>query len=174
MLTVHFPCSPCMSISCGDGHATTQGHKVSRAYTDWIRLNRLLRGTAHAFAALPDAAPSAQLQGAVWSCVLNDPALLCATGSADFTARVWDACSGTQMHEFSHPHIVRSTNFSHLGNKLATGCEFSLWTRLAGMHSARHTCGAWGDHMAVACGYDYIGRIRPMPDAAHVWYVSIR
>lgn len=62
-------------------------------------------------------------QGAVWSCVLNQPALLCATGSADFTARVWDACSGTQLHEFAHPHIVRCTSFSHDTNKLATGGE---------------------------------------------------
>jgi len=59
-------------------------------------------------------------KGAVWSCVLNHPALLCATGSADFTARVWDACSGNQLHEFAHSHIVRTTAFSH-GNKLATG-----------------------------------------------------
>jgi serine-threonine kinase receptor-associated protein len=63
------------------------------------------------------------VQGAVWSHVMNEPALLCATGSADFTARVWDACSGLQMHEFSHPHIVRSCNFSKHNNMLATGCE---------------------------------------------------
>lgn len=62
-------------------------------------------------------------KGAVWSCVLNTPALLCATASADFTARVWDACSGTQLHEFSHPHIVRTACFSHHSNKLATGCH---------------------------------------------------
>lgn len=61
------------------------------------------------------------LQGAVWSCVLNQPALLCATGSADFSARVWDACSGSQVHELPHKHIVRATAFSHNTNKLATG-----------------------------------------------------
>lgn len=60
-------------------------------------------------------------KGAVWSCVLNQPALLCATGSADFSARVWDACSGTQLHEFQHAHIVRTVAFSHIANKLATG-----------------------------------------------------
>lgn len=59
-------------------------------------------------------------KGAVWSCVLNSPALLCATGSADFSARVWDACTGMQLHEFQHNHIVRTCAFSH-GNKLATG-----------------------------------------------------
>lgn len=61
-------------------------------------------------------------KGAVWSCVLNEPALLCATGSADFSARVWDACSGHQLHEFQHSHIVRGVAFSHgNSNKLATG-----------------------------------------------------
>jgi len=65
-------------------------------------------------------------KGAVWSCVLNEPALLCATGSADFSARVWDACSGGQLQEFVHPHIVRSVNFSHHSNKLATGCADKL------------------------------------------------
>eukprot|EP00798_Chlamydomonas_sp_ICE-L_P018675 gene18675-25193_t len=59
-------------------------------------------------------------KGCVWSCVLNGPALLCATGSADFSARVWDACTGTQLHGFQHKHIVRSTAFSH-GSKLTTG-----------------------------------------------------
>lgn len=62
-------------------------------------------------------------QGAVWSCVLNESALLCATASADFSARVWDACSGTQLHEFAHSHIVRTAAFPHHSNKLATGCE---------------------------------------------------
>lgn len=62
-------------------------------------------------------------KGAVWSCVLNEPALLCATGSADFSARVWDACSGIQQHEFEHPHIVRTTAFAHHGSMLATGCH---------------------------------------------------
>eukprot|EP00798_Chlamydomonas_sp_ICE-L_P012499 gene12499-15713_t len=59
-------------------------------------------------------------KGAVWSCTLNRPGLLCATGSADFSARVWDACTGTQLHEFAHNHIVRGTAWSP-DNKLATG-----------------------------------------------------
>lgn len=60
-------------------------------------------------------------KGAVWSCVLDTPALKCATGSADFTARIWDACGGTQLHEFQHGHIVRCVNFSHDTTKLVTG-----------------------------------------------------
>lgn len=59
-------------------------------------------------------------KGAVWACVLNQQALLCATASGDFSARIWDACSGNQLHELPHSHIVRSAAFSH-ANKLATG-----------------------------------------------------
>lgn len=62
------------------------------------------------------------LQGAVWACVLDTPALKCATGSGDFSARLWDACGGNQLHEFQHNHIVRTVNFSFQNsNKLATG-----------------------------------------------------
>jgi len=60
-------------------------------------------------------------KGAVWSCTLNKAALLCATGSADFSARLWDACSGNQLHEWQHNHIVRSTAFASDSSKLATG-----------------------------------------------------
>lgn len=62
-----------------------------------------------------------RVQGAVWSCTLNKAALLCATGSADFSARLWDACSGNQLHEWQHNHIVRSTAFASDSSKLATG-----------------------------------------------------
>mmetsp|Transcript_32652 Transcript_32652/g.82857 ORF Transcript_32652/g.82857 Transcript_32652/m.82857 type:complete len:317 (-) Transcript_32652:475-1425(-) len=60
-------------------------------------------------------------KGAVWSCVLNQPALLAATGSADFTAKIWDACTGNELHSFQHNHIVRCTAFAHGSNRLATG-----------------------------------------------------
>ena len=52
-------------------------------------------------------------KGAVWSCVLNDTALLAATASADFTARVWNAITGDELHQFQHKHIARSVSFAH-------------------------------------------------------------
>ncbi|KAK9808918.1 hypothetical protein WJX72_006420 [[Myrmecia] bisecta] len=60
-------------------------------------------------------------KGAVWSCVLNDTAVLAATGSADYSARLWDALSGDQTHEWEHPGIVRSVHFAHRSPKLVTG-----------------------------------------------------
>lgn len=60
-------------------------------------------------------------KGAVWSCVLDTPALKCATGSADFSARIWDACAGNQLHEFQHKHIVRCVSFSYDTTRLVTG-----------------------------------------------------
>lgn len=62
-------------------------------------------------------------KGAVWSCVLNDPALLAATASADFSARVWNAITGDELHKFDHKHVVRSVAFSHgeSSAQLATG-----------------------------------------------------
>jgi serine-threonine kinase receptor-associated protein len=94
----------------GDWYGTFVGHKVREpsspdlqpdSSTASPRLPSLLtqsmsRSGCSKMPTCKEVAPgSIQLQGAVWSAVMNPPALLCATGSADFTARVWDACTGT-------------------------------------------------------------------------------
>ena len=60
------------------------------------------------------------MQGAVWQCILNKPALLAATASADFSARIWDAVSGDVKHTFPDAHIVRSVHFSQDSHHLLT------------------------------------------------------
>lgn len=59
-------------------------------------------------------------KGAVWQCVLNEPALLAATASADFSARIWDAVSGDVIHTFPDDHIVRSVHFNQDSKNLLT------------------------------------------------------
>ena len=50
-------------------------------------------------------------KGAVWSARLADDATLAATGSADFTARVWDTFTGETLATLEHNHIVRAVAF---------------------------------------------------------------
>lgn len=92
-------------------------------------------------------------QGAVWSCVLDKGALKCATGSGDFSARVWDACSGTQLHQFTHDHIVRSVNFSHSSSLLATGGRWDLLhlTAKIGSQTSRFVSACNQTHVVYQC-----------------------
>ncbi|EEF33035.1 serine-threonine kinase receptor-associated protein [Ricinus communis] len=60
-------------------------------------------------------------KGAVWSCCLDTNALRAASGSADFTAKVWDALTGDVLHSFEHKHIVRASAFSEDTHLLLTG-----------------------------------------------------
>jgi serine-threonine kinase receptor-associated protein len=62
-------------------------------------------------------------KGAVWNSRLSVDAALCATGSADFSAVVWDTYSGVALHKLDHHHIVRAVAFPPQINPqlLATG-----------------------------------------------------
>ncbi|KAF8162978.1 serine/threonine kinase receptor associated protein [Crassisporium funariophilum] len=60
-------------------------------------------------------------KGAVWSTKLSLDGSRAASGSADFTAKVWDTYSGTCLHSFPHNHIVRSVALSPTSTHLLTG-----------------------------------------------------
>jgi len=60
-------------------------------------------------------------KGAVWSAHINNTATLVVTGSADYTAKVWDALSGKEVHSFTHTRIIKTVNFSADSKKVLTG-----------------------------------------------------
>eukprot|EP01114_Cavostelium_apophysatum_P014335 TRINITY_DN368_c0_g1_i1.p1 TRINITY_DN368_c0_g1~~TRINITY_DN368_c0_g1_i1.p1 ORF type:complete len:324 (+),score=93.40 TRINITY_DN368_c0_g1_i1:300-1271(+) len=59
-------------------------------------------------------------KGAVWSAHINNRADLVVTGSADYTAKVWDALSGKEIHSFAHTRIIKSVNFTADSTKVLT------------------------------------------------------
>jgi len=60
-------------------------------------------------------------KGAVWSAKLCGEARLAATGSGDFSARVWDAITGACLATLEHKHVVKTVAFSGDRRSLATG-----------------------------------------------------
>ena len=60
-------------------------------------------------------------KGAVWGAALNPPATRAATGSGDFSAKVWDALTGDELLELKHKHIVRAVDWSLDSSRLMTG-----------------------------------------------------
>jgi len=60
-------------------------------------------------------------KGAVWSTKLSLDTSRAATGSADFTAKIWDTYTGNALHSFPHNHIVRTVSISPSSTYLLTG-----------------------------------------------------
>lgn len=50
-------------------------------------------------------------KGAAWSSRLSSDATLAASGSADFTAKIWDPQTGECLHTLQHDHIVKAVAF---------------------------------------------------------------
>lgn len=66
-------------------------------------------------------------KGAVWSCKVDQLSrTLTATASGDFTAKLWCASTGKELHEFKHKHVVKSIDFAPDSEKFATGCQDGL------------------------------------------------
>lgn len=60
-------------------------------------------------------------KGAVWSARLSRDSEKAVTGSADFSAKVWDTHNGQELHSFVHNHIVRAADFNLDNTKILTG-----------------------------------------------------
>ncbi|KAI8080700.1 WD40-repeat-containing domain protein [Gilbertella persicaria] len=60
-------------------------------------------------------------KGAVWSARLSRDSERAVTGSADFSAKVWDTRQGQVLHSFVHDHIVRAADFNADNTKILTG-----------------------------------------------------
>jgi serine-threonine kinase receptor-associated protein len=66
-------------------------------------------------------------KGAVWGATITGNGELAATAGSDFTAKLWDANTGSELKTFEHKHIVRSVDFSSINKEwLLTGSNEKL------------------------------------------------
>ncbi|CAH0517479.1 unnamed protein product [Peronospora belbahrii] len=56
----------------------------------------------------------------LWSAKLDHEAEFSATGSADFSVKIWDALTGDLVTTFEHKHVVKSVAFTLDGRRLLT------------------------------------------------------
>ena len=62
--------------------------------------------------------------GAVWSSAIDEAGSKVITGSADFSAKLWDATTGEELATFTHKHVVKAVDFSFDSRKfLSAGLE---------------------------------------------------
>ncbi|KAM0792243.1 hypothetical protein ACM66B_004937 [Microbotryomycetes sp. NB124-2] len=60
-------------------------------------------------------------KGAVWSARLSNDGQKAATGSADFSAKIWDTNNGQCLASLPHKHIVRTVDLNNSADKVLTG-----------------------------------------------------
>lgn len=68
--------------------------------------------------------------GAVWSVDISKNGLCVLTGSADFSAKMFDAATGKELTTLKHPHIVKAVALSEDTNNAVTACgdkRIRLW-----------------------------------------------
>eukprot|EP01117_Protostelium_nocturnum_P004576 TRINITY_DN1650_c0_g1_i1.p1 TRINITY_DN1650_c0_g1~~TRINITY_DN1650_c0_g1_i1.p1 ORF type:complete len:324 (-),score=99.57 TRINITY_DN1650_c0_g1_i1:120-1091(-) len=60
-------------------------------------------------------------KGAVWTSHIDSKAEKVVTGSADYTAKIWDAMSGEELQSFTGTRIIKTVNFSKDDTKILAG-----------------------------------------------------
>lgn len=79
-------------------------------------------------------------KGAVWATKITKDAKYSVTGSADFTAKVWDNTCGKIIYSMDHKHVVRSVDISdnHMGNKLVMTAGLEKKIRIFDLRAPSH------------------------------------
>ena len=81
--------------------------------------------------------------GLVWSVAFSPDGRLVLTGSADKTARLWEADTGKELRRFEgHTDWIRSVAFSPDGRLVLTGSRDASW-RLWNSKTGRELCQVW-------------------------------